>query len=228
MDEQLVVKRDIIREFCRSHGAPSAEWLGRLSTNGQRQCIRQWILRVTSPEIRGLLPAVEEVLYAQYAHPGIAEKMYQEAVRQGEFPAEALTAEAHKEYCETFIQGTRHHVNRELEEELRYGAIEFGDIDSRKLSVKNKRYHQYRNLCDQEWQRMVEGKEAARDNFHYPLLATLLIAATALISGQLYAATGSAVVGGLVTTFLVWPRRGRNLITDTGFDGFIRSISKKR
>jgi hypothetical protein len=52
MNEQSAHKRDLIREFCRSHGAPSADWLGRLSTNGQRECIRQWILRVMSPEIR--------------------------------------------------------------------------------------------------------------------------------------------------------------------------------
>lgn len=228
MDEQSDSEKDIIREFCRCHGAPSAGWLARLSTNGQRECIRQWILRVMSPEIRNLLPAVAEELYAKDMHPGRAEELYEQNVHRGELPPEALSAEGRKEYCETFIQGARHFVDRQLEEELRYGAIEFGDIDSPKLSVKNKRYHKYRKLCDQEWQRMVEGKQAARDNFHRALLATLLVVATALISRELYVAMWCAVIGGLVMTFLVWPRRGRNLITEEGFDGFMRSILKKR
>jgi hypothetical protein len=181
-----------------------------------------------SPEIRSLLPAVAEALYAEYTHPGLPEKMYELSVRRGGFPPETLSAEARKEYCEKFIQGTRHLVDRKLEEELRYGAIEFGDIDSPKLCAKNKRYHKYRKLCDQEWQRMVEGKQAARDNFHRALLATLLVVATALISRELYVAMWCAVLGGLVMTFLVWPRRGRNLITEKGVDGFLRSILKKR
>lgn len=228
MNERSADKRDLIREFCRSHGAPSADWLGRLSTNGQRECIRQWILRVTSPEIRNLLPALAEALDAQSTRLGLAEEMYEQGARRGELPPEALYPEGREEYCEGFEEAGRHFVDRQLEEELRYGAIEFGKIDSSKLSVKNKRYHKYRNLCDQEWQRMVEGKQAARDNFHRALLATLLVVATALISRELYVAMWCAVVGGLVTTFLVWPRRGRNLITETGFDGFVRSISKKR
>lgn len=228
MDEQSVVKRNIIREFCRSHGGPSAVWLGRLSTNGQRECIRQWILKVMSPEIRSLLPAVAEALLAESAPPGRAEELYEECVRRGELPPEALSAEGRKEYCEVSTEGARHFVDRQLEEELRYGAIEFADIGSTPLSVMNKQYHKYRNLCDQEWQRMVEGKQAARDNLHRPLLVTLLFVATALISRQLYVAMWCGVIGGLVTTILVWPRRGRNLITETGLDGFMRSISKKR
>jgi hypothetical protein len=227
MNEQSESNKDIIREFCRSQGAPSADWLGRLSTNGQRECIRQWILRVMSPEIRKQLPAVAEALYAKDTHPGLAEKMYEQNVHRGEFPPEALSAEARKEYCETFIQATRHFVDRQLEEELRYGAIEFGDIDSPKLSLKNKRYHKYRNLCDQEWQRMVEGRQTARDNFHRAVLVTLLFTAAALLLTSVRIAMWCVVVGGLVTTLLIWPRRGRNRINEEGFDGFLKSISKK-
>lgn len=127
-----------------------------------------------------------------------------------------------------FIQATRHFVDRQLEEELRYGAIEFGDVDSPRLSVKNKRYQKYRRLCNQEWQRMVEGKRAASDNLYRALLVTLFVVAAALISRELYVAMWCAVIGGLVMTFLIWPRRGRNLITEKGFDGFWKSISKKR
>ena len=227
MNEQSDSNKDMIREFCRSQGAPSADWLGRLSTNGQRECIRQWILRAMSPEIRKQLPAVAEALYAKDTHPGLAEKMYEQNVHRGEFPPEALSAEARKEYCEMFIQATRHFVDRQLEEELRYGAIEFGDIDSPRLSLKNKRYHKYRNLCDQEWQRMVEGRETARDNFHLAVLVTLLFTAAALLLMSVRIAMWCVVVGGLVTTLLIWPRRGRNRVNEEGFDGFLKSISKK-
>jgi hypothetical protein len=181
-----------------------------------------------SPEIRSLLPAVAEALYAQSTHPGLAEERYEQGVRRGELPPEALYPEGRKEYCETSEEVGRHYVDRQLEEELRYGAIEWEAVGAEEPSVTNKRYRRYRNLCDQEWQRMVEGKQAARDNFHRPLLAMLLVVATALTFGELYVAMWCAVVGGLVTTFLVWPRRGRNLITEKGFDGFVRSFSKKR
>jgi len=242
MDEQLPDTKDVIKEFCRSQGAPTADWLGRLSTDGQRECIRQWILRVMGPEIRSLLPAVAEELHAKDRDPRRADDWYEECVRRGEFPPEAVYPEGRMEYREGVIKANRHYVDRKLLEELRYGAIEFDEIDLPKPSVTDKRYlkrhrkylkhrnlkyRKLRNLCDQEWQRMVEGKQAAKDNLHRVLLPTLLVVATALISGGLYVAMWCAVIGGMVTTFLIWPRRGRNLITETGFDGFARSISKK-
>jgi hypothetical protein len=220
-------RKDIILEFCRSHGAPSADWLGRLSTNGQRECIRQWILRVTSPEITSLLPAVAEELYAQDERPGLAERDYEEGVRQGVFPPEDVYPEGRKEYSEERIEADKYFVDEQLKEKLRYGAVGFEGLGpanptnplvkkwqfNKCVRLRQKRYRKYRNLCDQEWQRMVEGKQAARDNLHRVLLATLLVVATALISGKLYVAMWCAVIGGLVTTFLVWPRRGSNLNT---------------
>ncbi|SRR6266446_442391 len=207
---------DIILEFCRSHGAPTANWLGRLSANGQRECIRQWIVRVTSPEIQGQLPAVAEELYqehAKYPRPPLPD---------------GLSAEEREAYLESFNKGSRHYVRRRLEEDLRYGAIEFSDIDSPKLSVKNKRYHKYHDLCDQEWQRMVEGKEAARDNFHRAILVTLLFTASALLLTSVRIAMWCAVIGTCVTTLLIWPRRGRNRIKEEGLDGFLKGISKNQ
>lgn len=231
MNDQSDVKVDVIREFCRSHNAPTADWLGRLSTNGQRECVRQWILRIMSPEIRGQLPAVAEALCAQAQRPGLAEEMYEQgigqAVRRGDFPA-GVSAESREEYCVTFEAAGRHFANRQLDEELRYGAIEFGDVDAPKLSLKNKQYRKYRALCDQEWERMVEGKQIARDNFHRATLVTLLLTASALLLTTVRIAMWCAVIGAIVTTILVWPRRGRNRIADEGFRGFMRAFRENK
>ena len=230
MNQPPDIRGDIIREFCRSHGAPTADWLGRLSRNGQRECIKQWILRVMSPEIRGQLAVVAQALYAEAERPGLAEKMYEETVRQGmhrsDFAPETLAEESRKKYCVTFAEAGRHFVNRQLDEELRYGAIQFGDVDAPKLSLKNKRYRRYRDLCDQEWQRMVEGKQTARDSIYRPALATLIFTALALAFTTVRVAMWFAVIGGLVSTLMIWPRHGRNRIAEEGFDGFVKTFRR--
>ncbi|HXN51061.1 MAG TPA: hypothetical protein VN943_03925 [Candidatus Acidoferrum sp.] len=182
MDEQSNETKDIIREFCRSHGAPSAGWLGRLSTNGQRECIRRWIIRSRSPEI-----------YSQ-TH-AVVEQLYEERANKDEFFFDALSGE---EVLER-VERARRRARERLDEEIRYGAISIDEIHSPQPWVAYNRYH---DISDQEWQLMVEGEQTRR-NPRYALLATLLVVATAMAFRELYVAMWCAVIGGLLTTFLV-------------------------
>jgi hypothetical protein len=143
MNEQPDSKKSIIREFCRSQGAPTAYWLARLSAKGQEECIRQWIIKVRSPEFQKLLPAV-------------AEKLYEERANESPYFYEASSAE---ELLERFASA-RHNAEKRLEEEVRYGAIEMAEIDSAQPWVECNRYH---DLCDREWQVIVEGKPTGFD-----------------------------------------------------------------
>jgi len=177
--------RDIILEFCRSHGAPSANWLRRLSVSGQRECIRQWIVRAVSPEIESLLPAVVEQLYEQRAS-------------EDPFFYDALSVEELEERVTT----VRNHARKRLDEELRYGAICISKIDSPRPWVE---YNRYRDLCDREWRRIVE-ENSARSKLSYALLTTLVIAAAALLFTNVRIAMWCAVVGGLVMAFFLLGR----------------------
>ena len=84
MDEHSTEKRDIIREFCRSQGAPTAYWLARLNRDGQRECIRQWIVRSRGPEIYNRTHAVVEQLYEEHAndHPHFYDALSAEDIKE--------------------------------------------------------------------------------------------------------------------------------------------------
>jgi len=136
MDEQS----DSIREFCRSHGAPTAYWLGHLSKRGQRECIRQWIIKSRSPEI-----------YSQ-TH-AVVEQLYQEHANQHPYFYDALSIEE----VEERVKRVKQHARERLDENIRYGAISIEEIDSPQPWVE---YNRYRDICDREWRLMVEGKHS--------------------------------------------------------------------
>jgi hypothetical protein len=163
MDEESVKKKDIILEFCRSQGAPTAYALARLSAAGQRECIRQWIIKSRNPEIRNQTEAV-------------AEQLYEQSAGEDPFFYDALSAEELEDRIEQTKRYARQHVN----EQLRYGAICIDEINSPRPWVE---YNQYHDLCDREWQVMVDGK--SRSSFiqefldlpwHNRLLGILLLA----------------------------------------------------
>jgi hypothetical protein len=135
--------RRIIREFCRSQGAPTAYWLGRLSAKGQRECIRQWIVKSRSPEITALLPK-------------LADDLFDERTKDDPYFFDALSVEDPKERCDS----ARHHARERVDEEIRYGAIEMDEIDLPQPWVE---YNQYKGLCDREWQVIVEEKATGFD-----------------------------------------------------------------
>lgn len=132
------VRKAVVREFCLSHGAPTAYWLGRLTKDGQQACIRQWILRVTSPEVQALLPAV-------------AEELFEERTKQQPFFYDAESAEE----LQSRIEGAKRHARESVDEQIRYGAICRDEIDSPYPWVELKKYH---DLCDKEWKRLVGRK----------------------------------------------------------------------
>jgi hypothetical protein len=201
MNEKSENNKDIIREFCRSQGAPSADWLVHLSVNGQRECIRQWIIRSRSPEIYNQTHAV-------------VEQLYEERANQDPYFYDALSAENLKER----VEGARHRARKRLDEQIRYGAICINEIDSPQPWVEFNRYH---DLCDQEWQMMIEGQQT-RGNPLYVLLVTLLAVATALTFRELYVATWCGVIGGLLTTFLAWPRDDKKQMSGEEVDQILR------
>ena|ERR1700731_3361056 len=138
MDEQSEGKKDIIREFCRSHGAPTADWLGHLSRRGQKECIRQWIIKSRSPEIYSQTHAVVEQLYEEHAN-------------KNPYFYDASSSEEVKER----VKYAMHQAQERLDENIRYGAISLDEIDSPQPWVE---YNRYRDICDREWRLMVEGK----------------------------------------------------------------------
>jgi hypothetical protein len=119
-------------EFYRSQGAPSVAWLERLNAQGQRECIRQWIVRSRSPEIAWRLSGFAD---------RICEAEYQER------PYLPETAEELVEYG----RARRRASLESLEEKIRYGAIDSGETDW-------KQYNRYQAICDEEWRNLVEAK----------------------------------------------------------------------
>jgi hypothetical protein len=183
MDEQSGGTKNVIHEFCRSQGAPTGYWLGRLSRDGQRACIRQCIIKSRSPEI-----------YSQ-THT-VVEQLFEERANENPFFYDALGAE---EVAER-VERARHHARERLDEQIRYGAISRDEINSPQPWVEYNRYH---DICDREWRLMVEGNKR-KEMLRYATLAMLLVVATALTFRELYIAMWCAVIGGLVTTFLAF------------------------
>src|SRR5207237_1074968 len=105
-DATKQTRGDIIREFCRSQRAPTAYWLARLSRHGQRECIRQWIIRSRSPEIYSKTHAVVEQVYEEHAN-------------KDPYFYDAPSAEDLMER----VERARRHARELLDEEIRYGAI---------------------------------------------------------------------------------------------------------
>ena len=145
MNEHSGSTKDVLREFCRSQGAPTAYWLGRLSMDGQRECIRQWIIRSRSPEIYSQTHAVVEQLFEEHTSKDKEPYFYD--------------AQSAEEILDR-VERARRHARKRLDEEIRYGAICMEEIDSPQPRVE---YCQYRDLCDREWQLMVEGEQMRRN-----------------------------------------------------------------
>lgn len=168
MTEHSDRKKDIIREFCRSQGAPTAHWLARLSRDGRSECIRSWITKSRSPGIYMQTHAVVQQLLEE---------------RTNEDPCLA-NAEEIQEYLER----ARYRARERLDEEIRYGAICIEEIDSIQPWIQ---YNQYHELCDREWQSMVEGKRPSQtmqaffDAPWYARLWTVLILAFVGFDGLL-------------------------------------------
>jgi hypothetical protein len=167
MDDQSGGTKNVIRGFCRSQGAPTAYWLGRLSTDGQRACIRQWIIKSKSPETHSQTDAV-------------VEQLYQERANRDPFFYDALSAEE----VEERVEGARRHARKRLDEEIRYGAISMDEIDSPQPWVE---YNLYHDICDLEWRLLVDGERTRRSSRYAPL-AILLVVATVLALGELFIA----------------------------------------
>ncbi len=178
MNEQSEGTKDIILEFCRSQGAPTAHWLGGLSPNGQRECIRHWIIRSRSPEI-----------YRQ-TH-AVVERLFEESTSKDKEPY-FYDAQSAEEVLDR-VERARRHARERLDREIRFGAICIEEIDSPQPQLE---YNRYRDVCDEEWKLTVEGKQTTRNPW-YPVLAWLLAAAAALIFEKLYLAVWCVVLGSL-------------------------------
>lgn len=134
-------KPDIICEFCRSQGAPTAHELALLSSAGRRERIRHWIIKSRSAEIQNQMGTV-------------AEQLYEQETSDDPFFHDAMNVEE----LENRIAHARHHARQRVNEQIRYGAICTDEIDSPRPWVA---YNQYHELCDREWQSMVEGKSSS-------------------------------------------------------------------
>lgn len=193
MNEKSVKKNDVILEFCRSQGAPTAHGLARLSAAGQRECIRQWIIKSRSSEIQNRTDTV-------------AEQLYEQAVSEDPLYYDALSAKD----LEERIERTKRYARQRVNDQIRYGAICIDEINSPQPLVA---YNQYHKLCDQEWQLMVEGK--SRSSFtrefldlpwHNRLMGILILAFLGFdgilgISGKPATGTFSlAIAYGLILT----------------------------
>jgi len=133
-------KPDIICEFCRSQGAPTARELTLLSAKGRRESVRQWIIKSRSVEIQNQID-------------GIAEQLYEQKTNDDPLFYDALSVEE----LEDRIASAKRHARQRVIEQIRYGAIRIDEIESPRPWVA---YNQYHELCDQEWGVMVEGKSS--------------------------------------------------------------------
>ena len=199
-------KPDIICEFCRSQGAPTAYWLAGLSEDGRRECIRQWIIKLKSTDISSQTNALVEKLYEEYAN-------------ESPFFYDALSAED----LEERFEATRRRARRRVEEQIRYGAICIDEIDSPLPWVE---YGHYRELCDEEWQAMVDGRWS-KTKRPYLLIAGLLCASLTLATGALYVAAWCGVIVGLIAVFRSWPQPRSKATTGKQMEQSLRSMSKK-
>lgn len=171
-------RKEIIREFYRSLGAPSSDWLERLNEDGQRECIRQWIIKTRDPKIE--IPLSHLVSRLDLLQ-------YEENTR-----------------LPKYSEWSDRNYRKMLEENLRYGAIDMEDVNSPSPWVK---YNLYNELCDQGWKLMVEKKQKTmgrEKKLLYGVQTTLIVVAAALTLTDVYVAMWCAIIGGLATTFLGW------------------------